>query len=420
MLGQSSSAKLRRLIEQYENKLQALENRISFSSDTILSLLLLRDEIQKTVQNTEVLSSVIVQKISNCDQKLQQYQDYIVTLDDYHQWIRAIQPQNDAWWWQWQVPNKTTRWQTFIDWSINILIVVFSGFSISLIIDIVPRILSGGIDQFSALTILIPSFVALLTTGKLTPVGENLLNSFFSNSQRKKIFIFILSLFLVISLIIIHENYHQLSSYFNEQGKNYYQKNQLAQALSNYNRAIAFNPDNGEAHYHLGILYEDLQEFDQAKTEYKIAGKQGNLLIRLQAYNNLGRLYLLNKKYQDSIFPLLEAYNEFDENKINNNIDFPKVYYMTHTNLGWTNLGLNNYSQAKVLLTEAIRIYQKHLDNLDQYKRKGKAYCLLAQVSEAQNKKTEALQYWTNCITYGNRRYPEEYIWVNMAKEKIQ
>ncbi len=427
MLGQPSSAKLRRLIEQYENKLQALEDRTSFSSDTVLSLLLLRDEIQKTVHNTEAISPLIVQKISYFDQQLQQYQDEIVTLNDYDQWVRSIQPQDDAWWWQWQLPHKTTKWKTFLDWLINILILIFSGFSISLIIDSVPRILSGGLDQFSVLTILIPSFVALVTTGKLTPIGEEFLNSLFANSQRKKIFIFVLSLLLVISLIIIHKNYNQLSNYFNEQGKNYYENNKLDKALSNYNRAIAFNPDNGEAHYNLGILYEDLQELDQAKTEYKIAGKQGNLLVRLQAYNNLGRIYLINNKYQDAIFPLLEAYNELDENKVNSDVDFQKAKYMIYTNLAWTNLGLKNYKQAKSLLLGAINIYEEYLDKLDQskdqekhYKRKGKAYCLFAQVAEAQNNKTEALKYWSDCIDYGNNRYPEEYIWVNVAKEKTQ
>lgn len=124
---------------------------------------------------------------------------------------------------------------------------------------------------------------------------------------------------------------------------------------------------------------------------------------------------------------LSKQFQNHNEDTVNNNIEFQKANYAIYTNLGWANLGLKNYSEAKVLLNRAITIYQNYLDKLDQskdknerYERKGKAYCLLAQVAEDQNNKIEALQYWQNCIQYANRRYPEEYIWVNLANEKVK
>ncbi len=424
LFGTFSHSKLRFLLSDYKNGLEDLEASSFLSSEQILKLLLLRDTIQKTLESVEDWESFLIQELTEYDQRLQQYQNDIVQLPEYHQWKQIRETSNVYWWWNWELENKQTWWQKLLEGLGNLVVLICFGFSISLIIDAIPRILSGGIDQFSILSILIPSFLALVTTGKLTPIGEQLVNSIFSNYKNKKIFILILSLFLVISLVIIHENYNKISIYFNTEGEKHYINKQLNKALSDYNRAIAFNSNNSEAHYNLGSLYEDLQELDKAKTEYKIAGKQGNLLTRLKAYNNLGRIYLLNKKYQDAIFPLLEAYNDLDENKINNDVDFPKVHYMIHTNLAWANLGLKNYSEAKALLNQAITIYQNHFEKSgkenDKYQRKGKAYCLLAQVAEEQNNKGDALQYWENCIGDGNARYPEEYIWVNLANEKVK
>ena len=405
MFGQSSSAKLQRLLQQYEQQLQRLESLSLPTPQDILRVLLLRDDIRKTVQNRQGLSPSLVQKLTRCDQRLQQYKDHITPLDDYYQWAKVVPTSDESWWWRWEAAISQKWWQK-LDWFWNLLTLISWGISTSLIIDAVPRILSGGIDQFSALSIIIPSFLALLTTGKLTPIGEQLLNSIVKNYQSKKIFIFVLSLGLVISLVIIHENYNQISRYFNTQGEKYYKADQLDEALSNYKRAIAFDPDNGEAHYNLGILYEDLQQVEQAKLEYKIAGEQGSLLIRLQAYNNLGRLFLLEKKYQDAIFPLLEGYNAIDED----DEAFKRLKYSLYKNLGWANLGLKNYVEAKLLLNQAKSLDQEQ----------GAAYCLLAQVLERQNNEQEALKYWNDCIAYGNNRNPEEYLWVSIARGKVR
>jgi tetratricopeptide (TPR) repeat protein len=44
----------------------------------------------------------------------------------------------------------------------------------------------------------------------------------------------------------------------------------LEQALANYQKAIALNQSYAQAHYNLGLLYEDLQQFDKANAEYQL------------------------------------------------------------------------------------------------------------------------------------------------------
>jgi len=87
--------------------------------------------------------------------------------------------------------------------------------------------------------------------------------------------------------------------------------------------------------------------------------------------------------------------------------EFGTVKYALLKNLGWAQLELQNYSEAKSLLQDAIA-----LDST-----KAPAYCLLAQVLESQ--KEEALTTWNSCLAYADPGKPDEYLWLSIAREKI-
>ncbi|MDB9412513.1 tetratricopeptide repeat protein [Microcystis aeruginosa] len=42
----------------------------------------------------------------------------------------------------------------------------------------------------------------------------------------------------------------------------------MSSAEEDYQRALSLNPDDAEAHFNLGLLYEELQDFDLARKEY--------------------------------------------------------------------------------------------------------------------------------------------------------
>ncbi len=224
----------------------------------------------------------------------------------------------------------------------------------------------------------------------------------------------LLAFCLALSLIIIHQFFFDdLAVYFHQQGEHFYLGGLWEQSLSNYQKAIAFNPSYAEAHYKLGLLYEDWQLFDKAKSEYQLAVRQdnsANLLVRLRAYNNWGRILILEQKYKKAITPLLDGKNALDEEEVKTNKDFQKVKYALLKNLGWAQLELKNYVGAKSLLQEAIALNST----------KASAYCLLAKMQEAQTQKDEALKNWNNCIIYADSGQPDEYLWLSIAREKLK
>jgi tetratricopeptide (TPR) repeat protein len=292
----------------------------------------------------------------------------------------------------------------------NGLTLVFLTISLSLIVDAVPRFLSGGLDPLSVLSVLVPSLLALLTSGALTPLGKEVRNYLFQ-WVGKSFWPFlgmVLSLVLALGLIVFHHSYFDdLALYFDKKGEQLYLQGKWEESLSNYQKAIAFNPGNAQAQYHLGILYEDLQKFDLAMTAYQLAVKQDNSLLRLQAYNNWGRLLILQKKYGEAIAPLLEAKNALPK-QVNPPGDLSKIKYALFKNLGWAQLELKNYVEAESILKEAISLAPQQAP----------AYCLLAQVQEAQ--KTAARPTWEQCIAYADSSKPDEYLWVSLAREKLK
>ncbi len=402
-------------ITRYQQLLTEIENPdISVSEEPIFQVLLARDAVQDALNKREIIPVSLWMKLTELDKRLQKQQAKIVRVKDYSHWRNTVQAPDSAWWWYFSIP--THSWWQNLDWFWNGLTLVLLAISVSLIIDGVPRFLAGGIDTVSVLAVIIPSLLALITSGTLTPIGKEARNYLFQKLDKSfwALVSLLLSLALALSLIVIHEFFFDnFAVYFHNQGLDFYEKGQLEQALSNYQKAIALHPSYAQAHYHLGILHEDLQQFDKAKTEYQLAVKQDNsadLLTRLEAYNNWGRLLILEEKYQKAIAPLIQGKNALDEKKVKSSKDFQKVKYALLKNLGWAQLELKNYSTAKSLLKEAIA--------LDSTKAPG--YCLLAQIQEGMSQKEEALKNWNNCITYADSGRPDEYLWLSIAREKIK
>ena len=403
-------------IYRYQYILTQIEEATPTSTETekILQVLLARDAVQDALQNSKSASDSLLLKLAELDKRLQKQKAKVIGVEDYPHWRKSFQPPQSAWWWHFTI--ATRRWWTHLDWLWNGLTLVFLAISVSLIIDGIPRFLSGGLDTVSVLAVIIPSILALLTSGTLTPIGREARNYLLQKLDQSfwPFVTLLLSFFLALSLIVIHQYYFDnFAVHFYNQGLQFYEKGQWEQAVSNYQKAVALDPNYAQAHYNLGIVYEDLQKFDKAQTEYLLAVKQdnsANSLIRLQAYNNWGHLLILEKKYAKAITPLLEGINALDEKLVPTNDDFQKVKYALLKNLAWAQLELKNYSSAKSLLQEAIKLNSS----------KAPAYCLLAQVLEAQAQKNEALQNWTNCLAHADQKSPDEYLWLSIAREKLQ
>ena len=106
----------------------------------------------------------------------------------------------------------------------------------------------------------------------------------------------------------------------------------------------------------------------------------------------------------------MDGKNSLDEEQVKKDKDFQKVKYALLKNLGWAQVELKNYSEAKSWLKEAIALDPQ----------KAPAHCLLARVLEAQAQTGEALKSWDECLIYADGGRADEYLWLSIAREKLK
>lgn len=81
------------------------------------------------------------------------------------------------------------------------------------------------------------------------------------------------------------------SQEYNQWGRENYDQKHPQKKEQAFLTAISLDSDNLNAHYNLGYLYEDLQDFDSARKQYQLAAKGGHP----EASNNLARLSIRDK-----------------------------------------------------------------------------------------------------------------------------
>lgn len=174
---------------------------------------------------------------------------------------------------------------------------------------------------------------------------------------------------------------------------------QLPQAELSYKIALKLNPWSGATSYNQGLVYEDLQNYQQAQAQYQKAMELGIVA----AYNNQARLYLLAKKY-DTAVALLQIGLPLAQDEDN------RIKYSMLKNRGWGRLGQGRLAEAELDLTQAIEVKSD----------RSSAYCLLAQVLEQQDEKQKALKEWENCLRYVHQpQTPEEDKWMAQARQRL-
>ena len=293
------------------------------------------------------------------------------------------------------------------------------------------RFFSGASGLTEVLTIALPSILVLLqANNELTSSGQEGFNRLFNRLKipphlyEQAKFIPTASLFGF--LLIIWFLQPQFSQEINREGRRAEEKGQLTSAEQNYLKAIALDGNNLDATYNLGNLYEELQNFDNARKYYIIAAKGGFP----DAYNNLARLYILQNKYSEAVLllkdglALIEKKERQEQQQANVSNDLNVVKYSILKNLGWAKFKQANYEEAQGFLLGAIGIasvpeIQSYILN------PGAANCLLAQVLEAQ-KSSGAVEQWRQCYDLVNKRLAarnvrnaEEETWFSLAKQKL-
>ena len=201
----------------------------------------------------------------------------------------------------------------------------------------------------------------------------------------------------------------RISRYYVRQGN----AAQAYEALNFYQRAIGFDPNNMQARFRLGVVYEELQNIPEAQLQYQKARLGGCV----EAYNHLAHLYIVhNKNYSDATTLLWEGQHQL-LNRDNKNVTFcSQAYednpinleYLFHTNLGWALLLEGNLEDSEKQLKEAMN-----------YVETAAPHCLLAQVLEGYGRMDDALSEWEDCRLLATKLNPDEKRWLEMARKRL-
>jgi tetratricopeptide (TPR) repeat protein len=388
-------------VKQYDMTLTALEAGAAThpSPQQVIDVLMARDEVYaarttKTPTDKESLMMVV-----SLDERLKKQRELITKLVKLADWRAIVHPPVEAWWWFLEPP--TNQWDKF-DWLWSAGSVTLLTASLSLVVDISSRFLTGVPDTLGAFTITTQSVLTLLAAGgALTKTGQETIERLLISLNIPKHFQnevkFGFALLLFLCLFSFRFSLPKIAIFYYNQGEQNYKANRLASAQSNYSRAIKLNPEDLKTHYELGQIYERLQDFDRARAEYQIA-VQGDFG---KGYNNLARLYILDKKYTAAIALLKEAQLQTKDNQDE------ELQYGLLKNLGWALLEQKGYEDAEDNLRQAINLASD----------RAPAYCLMAQIRERQNDKEKALLEWKKCTQYSTYYNADEYLWIIMAQQ---
>lgn len=283
----------------------------------------------------------------------------------------------------------------------NVLSLLFSIISFSLLVDTGTRLFSGGPDTIAVITVMSQAVLAALSIGSaLTNSGsmayQSLLLGLGIPKPKIHYIKFLSSVIISIILLTIRLSLPNFAVAYNDQGVRKYSEGQLLSAQYNFVRAIHLNPDYAEAHYNLGRIHEELNNFDEARTEYRFAAISG----LDAAYSNLARLNILDGNYSEAVSLLLLSLEKIEDDEIR---------YVVYKNLGWARLKQNRYSEASSFLQQAINL------NPDQ----ASANCLMAQVQEELNQTDKSILFWENCIRFASELNPDEDTWLGLARERL-
>ncbi|MFM7190146.1 MAG: tetratricopeptide repeat protein [Microcystaceae cyanobacterium] len=426
-------------LTDYESLLSRWKNSETPDCEQAVNILMVRDNIQKILATEKQVTANLLERLVALDHQLQENAALIAQSLDLAAYRNSLSISSQNWWWNLDSTVESDssdkfawfwRGTRFGVWTMNL----------GLLGTLATRFFSGASGLTEVLTIALPSILVLLqANNELTSSGQEGFNRLFNRLKipphlyEQVKFIPTASLFGF--LLIIWFLQPQFSQEINREGRRAEEKGQLTNAEQHYLKALTLDANNLDATYNLGNLYEELQNFDNAKKYYVIAAKGGFA----DAYNNLGRLYIRQNQYSEAILLLndgLEIVEKQEQQAETSSQGLNEVKYSLLKNLGWAKLrqsealGNSNklksidYTEAKFHLLVAIGIASDP-ELKSSILNPGAAHCLLAMVLEVEDA-PDSLAQWRQCYDLVSKRLgardvrnPEEEAWFALAKQKL-
>lgn len=400
-------------LERYKATIAALEATDSPSTEQILDVLIARDAVQAALTAQSPVPRWSLLQVNELDNRLKGQSKFIVQTMNLADWRAIMNPSASAWWWL--LEESLFCPQNRLNWLWRGLSIILLAISFAVGTSVYSAWFSIKLDALGSFFASAQGVATLFLGSQLFTTEENKPSLGYSKIPRYAWhqhicqWSFVLTGF-VLGLYLLQPS---ISDYYTQRGiKDYYATpRRIASAKTKFEKATKLDPDNAEAHYNLGNVYEELGKLEQAKAEYEIS-VQGGLP---DAYNNLARLYILNQQ-SDKAAVLLEKGLERVPTQDR------EVEYSLRKNLGWARLEQKHYDRAEAELREALELLPKLKRNEADVKRNEAApYCLLAQVLNCRGKLFEAQKNWKTCQEYANpSKSPEEDSWLHLANQQLQ
>ncbi|MEM9271458.1 MAG: tetratricopeptide repeat protein [Cyanobacteria bacterium P01_F01_bin.143] len=401
-----STRLLEHSIDNYSEALVVIETSETLPSvEQVLDVLISRDVIHKLLRSRINHLWKNHKTLADLDSRLKNKAFVITQAVNLAELRSSFHPTSDAWWWFFESPLPKYWWDKF-DRLWNFLSLTFLVISLCILISISTRLLSGAPDAISSILVIIQTSLTPFVIGVvLTKNGKEAMDRFLLHigipiNFHQEGRLFLSSVFLII-VICFQFSMPLIAKFYFYRGISAYESQQFSKAKSSYERAIKFDPDNLEARFSLGSLFEDLNDFESASREYQFTAEGGII----KGINNLARLYILEDEITEASSLLLNGLELSKKQKIVN----IEILYSLNKNLGWARIKQQRYADAEKYLETAIGI----LEN------KASAHCLLAISMEKSNQNQEAMQEWEKCVAYADSLNIDEDQWIGEAQKRL-
>jgi tetratricopeptide (TPR) repeat protein len=401
-------------LERYDAALSAVEAAAPLTAAQALDALLARDELRTALADTQSEPTHHMAKLIELDHRLQQQAEAIAKAAPLEAWRHSRQPAEDAWWWFFQPPVATERWNRF-DWLWNGLTAGALALAASFMVGIYQALSVGGLswrETFS--TIAQGAGLALVGQGALTSTGQQKVKTVLAYLHiPSRFYSEVTCVFALCFLLMVFELHQYLPDYYYAKGQALYQQGHLMDAEECFIQGQHIEPSDPRFNIALGVVYESLGSLDQALAQYQQALQQGVT----RAFNDIGRIYVQRfdpvKKRTEPM--VAETYLRMGLQRAESN---PKTdidtRFQLHRNLGWALIAQKRYAEAKVELEKAwVRdgeITGTHMGG-------GMDACFLAQVYAEQDDSQNALVQWQRCRAHAQPETINEYKWFMSIKQ---
>lgn len=183
---------------------------------------------------------------------------------------------------------------------------------------------------------------------------------------------------------------------------------------------LRLQPNKGIAHYTLGDVCLEQQDWDCARSQFQQATRHRSVLAA-PAFNNLGYIAIKQQDYETAQYYLARAWQHVnpESDDARNRGDVPSglqgsedLQYVESSilkNQGWALLEQGNPLKAEKKLERAIELRPNS----------AAAHCLLAQVRDKLQK--SSTRQWEECVTYASPYLASEQgKWLDMGIERLR